>query len=276
MSKYPTFKPEQRDEALAFFAAQNYLVLADAFSPAEIDFLNAFVDRSKQDIPAEWGIGSADVYSHGQILVNHPELDAFTRPATTFPLVEAILGPDARFAQFDFRDVPPGIGEKAGLHFHRDRGAVPAEYWAEHERDCVYLCAIYYLNDVGDNDTCFCVVPNSQGHETNTEAREQMGDAYNEVAIRGKAGTAVFYNIGIHHTRHVGTNDAGRRTLHQYFSREPNPPLTNWALAPRRLAEHKDPALKAYYSHWTDLMRAYAAADFSAEFYAEHVGAKAT
>lgn len=276
MSHHPTFTPEQYDEALAFFGAQNYLVLADAFSAEEINFLNAFVDRSKREIPSEWGIGTNDVYSHGQILVNHPELDPFTRPPTTFPLVEAILGPESRFAQFDFRDVPPGIGEKAGMHFHRDRGAVPKEYWAAHERDCIFLCAIYYLNDIGPDDTCFCVVPNSQGHPDIDAARAQMGAAYQEVAIRGKAGTVVFYNIGIYHTRQVGPKDAGRRTLHQYFSREPNPPLTNWALVPQRLAEHADPARKAYYSHWTDLMQQYVAAEFSAEFYTEHVGAKAT
>ena len=272
---HPTFTADQRTEALAFFNANNYLVLSDALSPADLTFLNAFVDRSKKDIPSEWGVDTADIHSHGQILVHHPELDPYTRPETTYPLVEAILGPDARFAQFDFRDVPDGIGEKAAMHFHRDRGAVPPDFWAAQEKDCTFLCAIYYLNDVGVDDTCFCVVPNSQGHADIDEARAQMGDAYAEVPIRGPAGTCVFYNIGIYHTRRPGRNDAGRRTLHQYFSREANPPLTNWALVPRRLAEHADPATRAYYSQWTDLMHDYAAS-FTPEFYAEHIGQKKT
>ena len=125
MTQHPTFTPLQGDESLAFFRAQNYVVLADALSTNDSDFLNAFVDRSKKEIPTEWGVDTADVHSHGQILVHHPELDPYTRPQTTYPLVEAILGTDARFAQFDFRDVPDGIGEKAAMHFHRDRGAVP-------------------------------------------------------------------------------------------------------------------------------------------------------
>ena len=276
MTQHPTFTPLQGDESLAFFRAQNYVVLADALSTNDSDFLNAFVDRSEEQIPGEWGIGSANIYSHGQILVNHPELDPFTRPATTFPLVEAILGPAARFAQFDFRDVPEGIGEKAALHFHRDRGAVPKDYWTANKYGCVFLCAIYYLNDVAAADTCFCVVPNSQSYETLEEAQVQLGDAYRKIPIRGPAGTAVFYNIGIYHTRVLGPRDAGRRTLHQYFSREPNPPLTNWVLVPRRLAEHPNPATRAYYSQWTDLMREYATADFAPEFYTEHVGTKKT
>ena len=272
---HPIFTPDQRTQALTFFNANNYLVLSDALSPTDLTFLNAFVDRSKEEIPCEWGIETADVHSHGQILVHHSELDPYTRPETTYPLVEAILGRDARFAQFDFRDVPEGVGEKAAMHFHRDRGAVSREFWAAHERDCVFLCAIYYLNDVGPDDTCCCVVPNSQGHTDVDEARALMGNAYLEVPIHGPAGTCVFYNIGIYHTRRSGRNDAGRRTLHQYFSREPNPPLTNWALVPRRLAEHADDATRAYYSHWTDLMREYAVG-FTPEFYAEHIGQKKT
>ena len=270
---YPTFTPDQPTEALTFFNANNYLVLSDALSPADLTFLNAFVDHSKKEIPTEWGVDTADIHSHGQILVNHPEIDPYTRPKTTYPLVEAILGPDVRFAQFDFRDVPDDIGEKAAMHFHRDRGAVPPDFWAAHEKDCVFLCAIYYLNDVDPDDTCFCVVPNSQGYADIDEARTQMGDAYTEVPSRGPAGTCVLYNIGIYHTRQPGRNDAGRRTLHQYFSREPNPPLTSWVLVPRRLAEHAEHTTRAYYSHWTDLMRDYAAG-FMPEFYAEHIGQK--
>ena len=252
-------------------------LLASITKPVTACALMLLVDQGQVSLndPVSLYIPEFQGGNRSQILVRHPELDPYTRPETTYPLVEAILGPDARFAQFDFRDVPDGIGEKAAMHFHRDRGAVPPDFWAAHEKDCTFLCAIYYLNDVGPEDTCFCVVPNSQGHADIDEARAQMGDAYAEVPIRGPAGTCVFYNIGIYHTRRPGRNDAGRRTLHQYFSRETNPPLTNWALVPRRLAEHADPATRAYYSHWTDLMHDYAAS-FAPEFYAEHIGQKKT
>jgi ectoine hydroxylase-related dioxygenase (phytanoyl-CoA dioxygenase family) len=184
------------------------------------------------------------------------------------------LGPDLRFGQIDFRDVPAGIGEKASLNFHRDRGFVPKGYWRKKRLECVYVCAIYYLSDVGDDDTCFCVVPNSYAYETLEEAKAEMGAGYRQIPLRGKAGTLVLYNIAIYHTRQLGANDAGRRTLHHYFSREGNPSLTNWALIPQRLAEHRDAETRAYYSHWTEKMQAYVDAGFSEEFYQEQCGGK--
>jgi ectoine hydroxylase-related dioxygenase (phytanoyl-CoA dioxygenase family) len=274
MRAYTTFVPAQHEQIIDFFHAQNYAVIEDALSADEIRFLNGFVDDSQRQTPAEWGIGQAAVHSHGQILVNHPELDHYARHPHTLPLVKAILGPELRFSQIDFRDVPVGIGEKASLHFHRDRGFVPEQYWEEKRSECVYVCAIYYLSDVGDGDTCFCVVPNSYAYDTLEDAKNEMGTAYREIPIRGKAGTLVLYNIAIYHTRQLGANDAGRRTMHHYFSREGNPSLTNWALIPQRLAEHADAETKAYYSHWTEKMQDYVKAGFSEAFYQEHCGGK--
>lgn len=259
---HPTFGPHQRGEILDFFCQQQYAVVGAALSAAEVDALNQFVDRSKEQIPAQWAVGSADIHAHGQILVDHPQMDAFARHPLTLELVKDILGPEPRFAQIDFRDVPPGIGEKAALHFHRDRGFVPPAYWEEKRLECVYVCAIYYLSDVGEGDTCFCVVPNSHPYATREQAEQEMGSAYVEIPIRGPAGTMVLYNIAIYHTRILGQNDAGRRTMHHYFSREGNPPLTNWALVPQRLAQHADGEIRAYYSQWTEAMQAYAEAGF--------------
>ena len=266
MDGHPVFAAADRGGILDFFDQQDYAVVAGALDADEVAFLNDFVDRSKARIPDEWGVGKGVLHTHGQILVEHPELDRFARHPAVLPLVEGILGDETRFAQIDFRDVPPGVGEKAALRFHRDRGFVPEAFWAR-QRACAYVCAIYYLSDVGPEDTCFCVVPGSQDCESVEEARERMGDACREIPIRGPAGTAVLYDIAIHHTRLLGPNDAGRRTMHHYFSREGNPPLTNWVLAPERLARHADARVRAYYSQWTDAMRDYAAADFATEHY---------
>lgn len=263
MNTHPTFRSDQRGEILNFFRSQQYAVVGDALCATEVAELNQLVDRSKAHYPALWGIGSADIHTHGQILVDHPEMDPFARHPLALGLVKDLLGPEPRFAQIDFRDVPPGVGEKAALPFHRDRGFVPAAFWQENLRQCAYVCAIYYLSDVGDGDTCFCVVPNSHPYPSREEAALQMGDAYVEIPIRGSAGTMVLYNIAIYHTRVLGQRDAGRRTMHHYFSREGNPPLTNWALVPRRLAQHEDGETRAYYSQWTEAMQVYAEAGFS-------------
>ena len=111
MHEHPSFSPNQREEVLDFFRRNNYAVISDGLTSDEVDFLNEFVAESQQRIPDEWGIGTRDIHDHGQILVEHPQLDAFVQHPTTFPLIEAILGEDVRFAQFDFRELPNGDGK---------------------------------------------------------------------------------------------------------------------------------------------------------------------
>ena len=89
------------------------------------------------------------VFSHGQILVHHPELDRFVQPTVSYDLVQTIMDPQPRFAQFDFRDVPAGKGD-GEMRFHRDRPYQPTtETEPERPYECTYVCAIHYLSDVG-------------------------------------------------------------------------------------------------------------------------------
>ena len=275
MVDHPVFAPDQQSEFLDFFAQNNYGVVSDALQAHDIQFLNELVDRSRQEIPSEWAPDQRGVHAHGQILVHHPELDPYIQPEVTFPLVKAIMGPEVRFAQFDFRDVPQGAGD-AEMHFHKDRNYYPRE-GANPKKgrfaDSSYLCAIHYLSDVDEDSPCFCMVPNSQPREYETveKAREKMGDAYHEVPIRGPAGTAVLYNINIFHTRLPGKADRGRRSQHTYFSCATSPAVNNWVVIPQRLAEHPDPEQRKFFSQWSEATRAYAAAGYSQEYYRTHV-----
>ena len=81
MSQPPIFAPDNKEDILAFFQQYKYVVVADALPSDDIRTLNAFVDRSKGEIPREWGPDRLGVFSHGQILVHHPELDRFIQPA---------------------------------------------------------------------------------------------------------------------------------------------------------------------------------------------------
>jgi len=281
MNDYPVFTPDQQSEFLDFYQRYNYGVLADAFSALDMTFLNDFVDRSKEKIPREWKPAIENVHSHGQIIVYHPEMDPYQQHPGAFPLVEAIMGKDTvRFAQFDFRDVPKGVGDTP-MRFHRDRSFYPAAGTTPKNgifEASSYVCVIHYLNDVNEDDPCFCVVPNSHLEEYGNaeEAKEKMGDAYQEVPIRGPAGTAVFYNINIFHTRRSGLAQNGRRTQHTYYSCATSPPLTNWVLVPQRLTEHPDPAQRRYYSQWSEATQAFADAGYSEEYYNTHVIEKKT
>ena len=281
MSEYPTFTPDQESEFLEFYQRHNYGVLSDAFSAEDLRFLNDFVDRSMGKIPKEWQPAIENVHSHGQVIVNHPEVDPYLQHTTAFPLVQAIMGRDeVRFAQFDFRDVPRGVGDTP-MNFHRDRNFYPSTDVTRRTgvfKESNYLCVIHYLCDVKEGDPCFCVVPNShhQKYGSIEEAREKMGEAYQEVPIRGPAGTAVFYNVNIYHTRQSGLAQNSRRTQHSYYSCATSPPLTNWVLVPQRLAEHADADQRRYYSQWSEATQEFADAGYTAAYYKTHVLDKRT
>lgn len=261
MNEHPIFSPNQREDVLDFFRCNNYAVVSDGLTSNEIDFLNGFVEDSKRRIPEEWGIGTRDIHDHGQILVEHPQLDDFVQHPTTFPLVKSILGEDVRFAQFDFRELPDGDG-KNPMRFHQDHSYLTRQNWdPNHAYQCRYLCRIFYLTDVTEETPCFSVVPNSHPYATAEEAKVEMDD-YREIPIRGAAGTAILYNIAIYHARFAGTTDAGRRTQHTYYSRAASPVLTEWVLIPERLAQHPDASRRAFYSQWTPATQRYADAGF--------------
>jgi hypothetical protein len=242
----------------------------------EIAFLNDFVDRSKIEIPDEWGPDKRGCYSHGQVLVNHPELDRYVQYQTTFPLIDEIMGPGARFAQYDFRDIPPGNGDSAMDYHKDDLNYKPPQPPEVGPYGCKYLCAIYHLSDVDASTPRFCVVPKSGPYASIEEAQQQLGEAYREVPITGPAGTAVLYDISIFHRRLAGEKDKGRRTQHNYFSSQGNPPLTSWVLIPERLAEHPEPGLCEYFSAWPEVTQTFADQGYAAEFYREHVVGKPT
>jgi len=122
----------------------------------------------------------------------------------------------------------------------------------------------------------FCVVPKSGPYASIEEAQQQLGEAYREVPITGPAGTAVLYDISIFHRRLAGEKDKGRRTQHNYFSSQGNPPLTSWVLIPERLAEHPEPGLCEYFSAWPEVTQTFADQGYTAEFYREHVVGKPT
>ena len=194
------------------------------------------------------------------------------------------MGPDTRFGQFDFRDLWGGVTDGQELRWHLDRPYSPRGKGDPAKGrsvgdpnmrfDCTYLCAIHYLFDVGDEQPCFCVAPNTHHCKSLDEAREKMGDDLQIAQIRGPAGTVVLYNIAIQHTRVPGK---GRRlTQHNYFSRDQSDPLTNWVIVPQRLTEHTDEEVRTFYSQWSDATKAFAAAGYSDEFYQINVMDKPT
>lgn len=285
----PAFDPTQDiDGACAFFEDNGYVVLCGCLDAAELAELNAFCHRTQTKRPEAWGLsdkrkphhrGQGLIYS--QPLLDHPELDAYTRHPCSYPVVTRLLGGEdrVRFSEFNFRETPQDAGPGA-MNFHHDAvredRLIRAPYFP-----CDWLCAIHYLTDVEPGAPCFCVVPNSSRFETLKVAFETLGDNYCEVPLHGPAGTCVLYDTAIFHTRLDGDGQKMRRTWHQYYARggwlrstlpttsryvrAPSPVLTDWNLFPERLAMSPDAKVRLFFSHWNTAQGEWAASGFDPE-----------
>lgn len=253
-----------RDAILRAYRDDGFAVVPGALGPAEVAELCAFMDRDQQENPGDWHAPAQGASGNGQVLMRHPDLDRYVRHPVTFPLLREILGPDIRFGQFDFRDVRPGAAEESGMQWHRDisyYSKCGGKVWdPRNPYKSTFACVIYYLTDVHECCPCFAMVPRSHEYRSLAAARDALGADYREVPIRGPAGTAILYNITTYHTRLAGRAGCahGRRTMHNYHSRESNPPLTEWATLPEELALSDDAATRAFYSSWTPAQLAHA------------------
>jgi hypothetical protein len=278
----PAFDPEREiDAACAWFERHGYVVLSACLDAGELAFLNGFCARTQAERPDLWGLGPRRKPHHlnqglilSQPLLDYPELDAFTQPRRSYPVVARLLGgaERPRYAEFNFRETPEGAGERA-MNFHHD--AVAADRFTRTPYGpCDFLCAIHYLTDVAPGSPSFCVVPGSRQFETLQAAFEGLGAAYREVPLYGPAGTCVLYDTATFHTRLDGDGQQMRRTWHQYYARggwlrtdtryvrAPSPVLTDWNLIPERLALHPDPQLRTFFSHWNTAQGEWAASGF--------------
>ena len=92
------------------------------------------------------------------------------RHPSTFPIVDAILGHQARFAQFDFRETPTGAGMQK-MAFHHD-AALPSRVTREQYDPPDYVCTIHYLCDVLDESSpAFAVVSPVAGGDNSSPPR---------------------------------------------------------------------------------------------------------
>ncbi|MDA1076793.1 MAG: phytanoyl-CoA dioxygenase family protein [Proteobacteria bacterium] len=283
-----SFDPaNQHQEACTFFRANGFVVLSQCLDTAELSHLNNFYHRTQAATPEVWGLGAKRKPHHrnqgliySQPLLDHPELDRYTQPPRSYPIVCDLLGGTdrVRFAEFNLRETPKNSGIGA-MNFHHD-AVTQDRLIREPYFPIDWLCAIHYLSNVGPTTPSFCVVPRSQRYETLKAAFDGLQDDYREVPIYGQAGTCVLYDTALYHTRLDGDGKQGRRTWHQYYARggwlksslpttdkymrAPSPVLTDWNLFPERLALHPDPAMRLFFSHWNTAQGEWVASGFDA------------
>ena len=284
----PQFDPEaELDQACSYFEANGFVALRRCLNPSEIAELNAFYNRTQQEVPEKWGFDARKPHHReqglilSQPLLDYPELDDYICHAASYGVVCRLLGGEehVRFAEFNLREAPSDAGP-GSMNFHHDR-VIEDRLEREPYHPVDYLCRIHYLTDTQPGTPAFCVVPASNRFETLREAFEEQGDAYREVPIYGPAGTCIIYDSALFHTRLDGDGYQPRRTWHQYFARggwlrstlpttnryvrAPSPALTDWNLFPERLVFHEDPKIRRLFSHWNTAQGEWVASSFSDE-----------
>eukprot|EP01051_Picozoa_sp_SAG22_P002862 SAG22_NODE_132_length_18535_cov_8.178021_4_plen_346_part_00 len=269
------FRPDEVDEIVRFFREHGFAVIVGALSGEEVAHLNGFFARTQQEMGERWGLGEERTPQHknqgliySQPLLDHPELDQYVQHRSNYPVVQALLGGEdrPRFQEFNFREAPAGAGDRA-MNFHHD-AALPGRIDREPYGAPDWLCAIHYITDVDETTPAFAVVPESVRFDSLREVYEARQADYEETPLLGPAGTCVLYDTATYHTRldgppEMAANTKCRRTMHQYYARGgwdaatnrgPTRPLTDWNVFPKRLAAHKDPAVRRFFSSWNPAM----------------------
>ena len=172
-------------------------VVVQALSEDEVADLNAATDAWIAERGAE-----IDFPGQGQLffpLVSYPECDITTSHPQVFPLLGEIFGGEEhiRHVEFNWRGWPssnPDEPGPRGMQFHPDTDGNTADGDVTRFTRRPYgvpnfVSTFYYLTDVDETTPAFCAVPKSRRAATLMDAKEQLGDAYCEVPIRGPAGS---------------------------------------------------------------------------------------
>ena len=230
-------------EQLAFYRENGYLVVPDALSRAQVDVLNAKIDRNLVEDRALWSEreqGHSRLNVH--ILMAHEAFDCTMRPPALLDLMEHIMGPDICAEEHSVRIRAPNPDKPGWCHWHRDTKGPRWEppYYTR------YLSVVFYLSDVDDTTHTFSVLPGSaQSDERPPLESYDLSAAHH---ITGTRGTAVLFNAALFHAGNVRPTASERRTIHIYCGRTTDRYLSNYTIFPRRLRQAADAAVRRYYS----------------------------
>ena len=146
----PHFGCADVEAALEFFKAMGYVVFKEALSPAQLEHINDFCDRTQRDDFVGWGIPTDGKpwtgARYSQPFLDHDELDYCAALPSIFPFVTAVFGAgNERFSEFNLRDTPAGAGSMK-MGFHHDAALQPRmQRKPYHPAD--WICSICYLTD---------------------------------------------------------------------------------------------------------------------------------
>ena len=237
---------QEKMNAFQQFNKDGYAVLENVLTQAQIDSVNAAIDRHMDEHPEDVCCFNP---GHTDISTPHKYSDAFDflieHPAT-LNLLNEILGEDLAFEEISsiIRDPTTDLEEFKG--WHRD---LIRDYERRHE--IPYISCVFYLTDVGEQDHCLAIIPGTHDRLIDTDPKDCAPDA--GVDIIASAGTAVVFHGRCIHAGRLKSLSRQRRSVHIYYGRAGQPRTTEWTYFPERLREKEDPKLPPkLYKKWNE------------------------
>lgn len=234
------------------YAKVGYTVVDNVLDAEDIDVINRVIDDDLLKKSPFWMEREhGNVALNVQMLLAYKELDVTMHTPIIMPIIESILGPEACAEEHSVR-IRRAFDGDPYCSWHRDGQGWPqlksfSPYFTN------YISVAYYLSDVNVTTHSFSVLPGSiQGGELRDLSEYNQKNAHH---IVGKKGTAIIFNAAIFHGGNVRKTDTERRTIHTYWGRSSNPPISNYTIFPERLWGSKDMRARGYYCRLNPITR---------------------
>ena len=218
------------------FEKQGFVVIPNALTGDQVRTLNRAIDGDRRMFPDSWLQFNEALAQTPDVLSRTPEFDFTIENPPTLGFMRELFGEGVTFEEFlaMIREPTPRPHDFKG--WHRD---LIRDY--NRRMEIEYVSVIFYLTDVGPDDHCFSIVPET--HARLVDMRPEEVAPGLEVDVTGPAGTALaFHGRAIHCGKHK-PNSRQRRTVHISYWTANRPRAQEWTPIPRRLYERRDPSL---------------------------------
>ena len=232
------------EKHLEEYAKVGYTVVDNVLAAEELAVINRVIDNDLLKRSPFWM-----EREHGNVVLNvhmlliYQELDITMHTPKIMPIIESILGPEACAEEHSVR-IRKAFDGDPYCNWHRD-----GQGWPQHKSSSPYftnyISVAYYLSDVNNSTHSFSVLPGSIRDGKLSDISEY--DKKNAHHIVGEKGTAIIFNAAIFHGGNVRKTDTERRTIHTYWGRSSNPPVSNYTIFPQRLWGNKNVRAQRYY-----------------------------
>ena len=226
------------------YGKAGYTVVENVLDADDLDVINRVIDDDLLKKSPFWM-----EREHGNVILNvhmllaYKELDVTMHTRKIMPIIESILGPEACAEEHSVR-IRRAFDGDPYCSWHRDGQGWP-QLKSSSPHFTNYVSVAYYLSDVNDTTHSFSVLRGSiQGGELRDLSEYNQKNAYH---IVGEKGTAIIFNAAMFHAGNVRKTNTERRTIHTYWGRSSNPPISNFTIFPERLWGSKDVRVQGYY-----------------------------